>query len=94
MLPAVVPVLLEALSGMEDARLNYVEQHAEAAGIDADQLAAARLAASRSSSISEALEAAGRALSGAAAVQLGPALAELIRRGGLLWGKCGEHVCT
>jgi hypothetical protein len=25
-LPAVVPVLLEALSGMEDARLNYVEQ--------------------------------------------------------------------
>jgi hypothetical protein len=25
-LPSVVPVLLEALSGMEDARLNYVEQ--------------------------------------------------------------------
>ena len=25
-LPVVVPVLLEALSGLEDARLNYVEQ--------------------------------------------------------------------
>jgi hypothetical protein len=25
-LPVVVPVLLEALSGLEDARLNYIEQ--------------------------------------------------------------------
>jgi hypothetical protein len=25
-MPVVVPVLLEALSGLEDARLNYVEQ--------------------------------------------------------------------
>ncbi|WIA23756.1 hypothetical protein OEZ85_000433 [Tetradesmus obliquus] len=88
-LPGVVPVLLEALSGMEDARLNYVEQHAESIGLDADQLAAARLAAARSSSITEALDAASRALTGPAAVEMAPALADLVRRGVGLSSKVG-----
>ncbi|KAF6252864.1 armadillo-type protein [Scenedesmus sp. NREL 46B-D3] len=88
-LPSVVPVLLEALSGMEDARLNYVEQHAESVGLDSDQLAAARLAAARSSSITEALDAASRALTGPAALEMAPALADLVRRGVGLNSKVG-----
>eukprot|EP00878_Enallax_costatus_P009355 GHUV01009777.1.p1 GENE.GHUV01009777.1~~GHUV01009777.1.p1 ORF type:complete len:703 (+),score=264.85 GHUV01009777.1:111-2219(+) len=88
-LPAVVPVLLEALSGMEDARLNYVEQHASAIGIDAERLAAARLAAARASSLTEALDAASRALTADAFGELAPGLAALIRRGVGLSTKAG-----
>lgn len=32
--PSLVPGLLEALSGLEDSRLNYLEQHAQRIGGD------------------------------------------------------------
>ena len=38
-LPTLVPPLLEALSGLEDSRLNYIEQHAERLGMDAGRWA-------------------------------------------------------
>lgn len=56
-------------------------QHASAIGIDAERLAAARLAAARSSSLTEALDAASRALTGDGAAELAPGLTALIRRG-------------
>lgn len=56
-------------------------QHASAIGIDAERLAAARLAAARASSLTEALDAASRAITADAAVELAPGLAALVRRG-------------
>jgi len=52
----VVGCMLEALSSMEDSRLNYVTQHAAAAGINAEALDAARVAASRGGLLGDTLE--------------------------------------
>jgi proteasome component ECM29 len=42
-----VTTLLEALSSLEDARINYIEQHAARAGIDPDRLESARCSSPR-----------------------------------------------
>jgi len=60
LLGQIVPALLEALSTMEDQRLNYLEQHAERWGISGDKLEGARVEASRQSPIGEVLEVANR----------------------------------
>jgi|AntAceMinimDraft_1070359.scaffolds.fasta_scaffold03942_3 hypothetical protein len=46
-IPEMVKCLLEALSSMEDSRLNYIEQHTQAIGMSADKLEHARLHAAK-----------------------------------------------
>jgi hypothetical protein len=143
-LPRLVPALLEALSSLEDARLNYIEQHAGNMGIDAggaaraprrrpsaacpppqppqapplprlppsppppkhalthastptphpiaqERLDDARVAASRASPMSDALELCSRYASAADAEALVPELAGIIRRGVGLNTKVGPR---
>ena len=53
----IVKTLLESLSGMEDSRLNYIEQHAASFGQGAsDKLEAMRLRAAKSSPMGETLD--------------------------------------
>jgi proteasome component ECM29 len=53
----IVKALLESLSGMEDARLNYIEQHAASFGKEAsDRLEGMRLRAAKSSPMGETLD--------------------------------------
>ena len=80
-LPALVPALLEALSGLEDARLNYVEQHAERLGLEGGRLERARLAASTGGPVGEALDSCARYVDAASFQELAPRLAGLVRRG-------------
>ncbi|KIY98025.1 hypothetical protein MNEG_9938 [Monoraphidium neglectum] len=93
--PALAPGLLEALSGLEDVRLNYLEQHAQRIGGDdaAGALDSARLAAARSSPLSDALDLLARCVAsdptGAAAMKLAPELTGLVRRGVGLNTKAG-----
>ena len=55
-LPALVPAMLEALSGLEDSRLNYVEQHAQRWGLDAGRLESARVAAAQGGPVGDTLD--------------------------------------
>lgn len=59
-LPLLVPPLLESLSSLEDARLNYIEQHAGRLGLDNEKLEGARVSASRASPMADALDLAAR----------------------------------
>ena len=96
--PALVPGLLEALSGLEDARLNYLEQHAQRLGGDeaAGALEGARLAAARGSPLADALDLLARCVAadhaaggGTAVAKLTPELTGLVRRGVGLATKAG-----
>jgi proteasome component ECM29 len=58
-----------------------VEQHAEAAGIDAGRLESARVAASRSSPMADTLDIASRIADSASLAALAPVLAQLAQRG-------------
>ena len=80
-LNVVVPALIESLSGLEDSRLNYVEQHAERLGVDAGKLESARVAAAQGGAVGETLDSCARQLDGEALAALAPALSALIRRG-------------
>jgi proteasome component ECM29 len=81
-LTALVPAFLESLSGMEDSRLNYVEQHVESLGLDAGRLENARIAAASSGPAGEALDACVKAIDGGdSLMELVPKLAGLVRRG-------------
>lgn len=56
-IPEIVKTLLESLSSMEDARLNYIEQHAASFGQEAsNKLEAIRLRAAKSSPMGETLD--------------------------------------
>ena len=82
LLPALVPACLEALSGLEDASINYVEQHVRALGLDGAGLEEARLAASRASKPAIVLDAALKACDDAEAVaSVVPPLASALKRG-------------
>ncbi|GFR47108.1 hypothetical protein Agub_g8793, partial [Astrephomene gubernaculifera] len=81
LLGAMVPALLEALSNMEDARLNYVEQHAERWGLDAERLEGARVAAARGSPLGDTLDLAARLADASSLETLVPALVTSVRRG-------------
>ena len=64
---------------VQDARLNYVEQHAERVGLDAGRLEAARVAASRASPLADALDTVQSHVNAAAMQQLMPCLVQLVR---------------
>jgi proteasome component ECM29 len=80
-LSVVVPALLESLSGLEDSRLNYVEQHAERLGLDAGKLESARVSAAQGGILGETLETCARHVDGETFTALAPDLGSLIRRG-------------
>ncbi|GLI60137.1 hypothetical protein VaNZ11_002209, partial [Volvox africanus] len=81
LLPALVPALLEALSSLEDVRLNYVEQHAERLGLDSERLEGARVAAARASPLGDTLDLAARLADSQCLEQLVPALVGTVKRG-------------
>ena len=72
LLSLVVTPALEALSGLEDARLNYLEQHVEAAGDSrvSSAVEEIRLAAARAGKLGALLDAAAEAAAAAAAAAL------------------------
>ena len=55
-IPTMVTCLLEALSSMEDSRLNYIEQHAPAIGLSQERLEHARLQSAKASPMGETLD--------------------------------------
>lgn len=90
LLPTIVPPLLEALSGLEDTRLNYVEQHAERWGIDPSGLDVARTAASKEGPLAESLDLCAKYVNdGDTFGELAPQLASIVRRGVGIVTKCG-----
>ncbi|GAB4815511.1 hypothetical protein N2152v2_002557 [Parachlorella kessleri] len=80
-LPLLVPAMLESLSGLEDSRLNYIEQHAERLGLDQQRLESARVAAAQGGPVGETLDLCARYIDSASLVALAPRLAALVRRG-------------
>ncbi|CAK0785632.1 hypothetical protein CVIRNUC_008843 [Coccomyxa viridis] len=80
-LPHLVPALLDSLSGMEDQRLNYVEQHAERIGVDVGRLESARVSAAKGSIMGDTLDVCARHMDAAALEALVPVLGQLLKRG-------------
>ena len=76
-----VPALIESLSGLEDSRLNYIEQHAGRLGLDTDNFDAARVNSANKSAIGESIETCVRAIDGSTFADLCPELSGIIRRG-------------
>ncbi len=66
---------------LQDARLNYVEQHAERIGLDSGRLENMRVAASKSSPMADTLDLAARYTDIASLDALVPALCQLLKRG-------------
>ena len=66
---------------LQDARLNYVEQHAERIGLDSGRLENMRVAASKSSPMADTLDLAARHADIASLDALVPALCQLLKRG-------------
>ncbi|GAX79566.1 hypothetical protein CEUSTIGMA_g7007.t1 [Chlamydomonas eustigma] len=82
--PHLIPLvqsMLEGLSSLEDARLNYIEQHADKMGLDQEKLESARVAASRSSPLGDTLEICSHFSDSVSLGLLAPALAGIIKRG-------------
>lgn len=71
--------VLDSSGAMQDARLNYVQQHAQRAGMDEDRLEDLRVAASKSSPMGDALDLCVRYTDEEALSRLGPKLTQLIR---------------
>eukprot|EP00798_Chlamydomonas_sp_ICE-L_P021409 gene21409-28366_t len=80
-LAPLVQAMLEALSNLEDARLNYIEQHAERMGMDSDKLDNARVNASRSSPMGDTLDLCARFADPGSLTQLVPVLTGLVKGG-------------
>ena len=76
----IVPPLLEALSGMEDSRLNYLEQHVQRLGVDADRFEEERIRFSQSSPIAETLDLCSKHITGKTFCDLSGTLISFIRK--------------
>ena len=79
--PEMVKCLLEALSSMEDSRLNYIEQHAPAIGMSAERLEHARLQSSKASPMGETLDVLMGHVDEATMTELVPQLSSVLRSG-------------
>ena len=66
---------------VQDARLNYIEQHAARVGIDSERLESMRVSASRSSPLSDTLDLCARYSSPQSLPALVPRLTQLVARG-------------
>ena len=76
----VVPPLLEALSGMEDARLNYLEQHVQRLGVDGDRFEEERIRFAQSSPIADTLDLCAKHITGKTFCDLSATLISFIRK--------------
>lgn len=80
-LPDVVVAMLEALSSLEDQKLNYAELHAERVGINTQKLENVRLSLAKDSPMWDTLDWCVRQVDMATLESLTPRLAELTRTG-------------
>ena len=80
-IPEMVKCLLEALSSMEDSRLNYIEQHAPAIGLSTEKLEHARLHAAKASPMGETLDVLMGHVDEEVMKELVPAIASVVRSG-------------
>ena len=76
----IVPPLLESLSGMEDARLNYLEQHVQRLGVDADRFEEERIRFAQSSPIAETLDLCSKHITGPTFCAISGTLSSFIRK--------------
>jgi len=76
-----VPYLLENLSGLEDPSLNYMQMHAQNAGVSEQAFEAARVALVRNSDCSSVLEQCLKVMDEAGGEEVLPSLAGLLVRG-------------
>jgi len=76
----IVPPLLEALSGMEDSRLNYMEQHVQRLGVDGDKFEEARIRFSQGSPIGDTLDMCAKVISGEKFCQMSSILCSFIKK--------------
>ena len=76
----IIPPLLESLSGMEDARLNYLEQHVQRLGVDADRFEEERIRFAQSSPIAETLDLCSKHITGATFCGISGTLISFIRK--------------
>jgi proteasome component ECM29 len=76
----VVPPLLEALSGMEDSRFNYLEQHVHRLGVDGNRFEEERIRFSQTSPIADTLDLCAKHITASTFCDLGAALTSFIRR--------------
>jgi proteasome component ECM29 len=76
-----VGFLLRRRSGLEDSRLNYVEQHAARLGVDVGRLEAGRVSAAQGGPVGDTLDLCARYVDAAALLELAPRLSGLVRRG-------------
>ncbi len=76
----IVPPLLESLSGMEDARLNYLEQHVQRLGVDVDRFEEERIRFAQSSPIAETLDLCSKHISGPTFCSISGMLISFIRK--------------
>lgn len=66
---------------MQDARLNYYEQHVESLGVDSSKLENLRVSASNASPMADTLDQCARYTDAASLKALVPRLVQLIKRG-------------
>lgn len=76
----IVPPLLEALSGMEDARLNYLEQHVQRLGIDGNKFEEERIRYSQTSPVSDTLDICAKYINGVKFCEMSNILSSFLRR--------------
>jgi len=76
-----VPALLETLSVLEDPALNYLQQHAESAGVAQSALESARVAAMRGSDATAAIDACLRVMDAPQFEAALPSIISLLTRG-------------
>ena len=80
-IPTMVTCLLEALSSMEDSRLNYIEQHAPAIGLSQERLEHARLQSAKASPMGETLDLLMNHVDDEVMKELVPAIGGVLRSG-------------
>lgn len=76
----IVPPLLEALSGTEDTRLNYLEQHVQRLGMDANKFEEERIRFSQSSPVADTLDICAKYINGSTFCDMSPNLSSFIRK--------------
>eukprot|EP00899_Mesostigma_viride_P010697 jgi/Mesvir1/19629/Mv09917-RA.4 len=80
-IPKLATAMLESLSNLEDARLNYVEMHAAKMNLSTDKLESGRIAASKDSPMWDTLDLCLRQVDTSTAEALVPRLCQLVRSG-------------
>ena len=80
-LPDLVIQMLESLSALESAKLNYIEQHVEGLGLDAEKLENLRLSAAKSTPMGDTLDLCATYVNSSTLPALLPRVVEMVKRG-------------